>query len=143
VPGREKSPGGGNRRGRLHVEIMLLPVGIVSLIGIPTSLVGKLTAVENFVAEIAANFQSGPPQTEGPEGARVGDPPGPLAAPSLAVEATADYDIRLVPPKLAAVLAGARIGEHLARHRNLRPLTQLLAPAEQLAGVDPGRTGDL
>ena len=77
---------------RLHVEIMLLPVGIVSLIGIPTALVGKLTAVENFVAEIAANFQSRPPQTEGPEGARVGDPPGPLAAPSLAVEATADYD---------------------------------------------------
>ena len=41
---------------------------------------------------LAANFQSRPPQTEGPEGARVGDPPGPLAAPSLAVEATADYD---------------------------------------------------
>jgi hypothetical protein len=51
-----------------------------------------LTAFENFVAEIAANFQSRPPQREGPEGARVGAPPGPLAAPSLAVEATADYD---------------------------------------------------
>ena len=76
----------------LHVEPKLLPGEIVSLIGIPPTLSGKLTAFENFFAEIAANFQSRPPQREGPEGARVGAPPGPLAAPSLAVEATADYD---------------------------------------------------
>ena len=37
---------------RLHVEPKLLPIGIVSLIGIPTALVGKLIAFENFVAEL-------------------------------------------------------------------------------------------
>ena len=42
----------------LHVEPKMLPGEIVSLIGIPPTLSGKLTAFENFVAEIAANFQS-------------------------------------------------------------------------------------
>ena len=37
---------------RLHVEPKLLPIRIVSLIGIPPALVGKLTAFENFVAEL-------------------------------------------------------------------------------------------
>ena len=37
---------------RLHVEIMLLPGEIVSLIRIPTALVGKLIAFVNFVAEL-------------------------------------------------------------------------------------------
>ena len=37
---------------RLHVEPKLLPIRIVSLIGIPPALVGKLTAFETFVAEL-------------------------------------------------------------------------------------------
>ena len=37
---------------RLHVEPKLLPISIVSLIGIPPALVGKLIAFENFVAEL-------------------------------------------------------------------------------------------
>ena len=61
----------------LHAEPKLLPGEIVSLIGIPPTLGSKLTAFENFVAEIAANFQSRPPLREGPEGARVGAPRGP------------------------------------------------------------------
>ena len=36
----------------LHVEIILLPGGIVSLIGIPTALIGKLITFVNFVAEL-------------------------------------------------------------------------------------------
>jgi hypothetical protein len=70
----------------LHVEPKLLPGEIVSLIGIPPALGGKLTAFENFVAEIAASFQSeqtsttinvvkSAPKREGPEGARGGAPP--------------------------------------------------------------------
>jgi len=88
----------------LHVEPKFLPGKIVSLIGIPPALSGKLTAFENFIAEIAPYFQSRPAQREGPEGARVGARRG-LAAPSLAVEATADYDTQgadLVPPKVKA-----------------------------------------
>jgi hypothetical protein len=42
----------------LHVEPKLLPGEIVSLIGIPPALGGKLTAFEIFVAEIAASCQS-------------------------------------------------------------------------------------
>jgi hypothetical protein len=42
----------------LHAEPKLLPGKIVSLIGIPPALGGKLTAFENFVAEIAASCQS-------------------------------------------------------------------------------------
>ena len=42
----------------LHVEPKLLPGEIVSHIGIPPALGSKLTAFENFVAEIAASCQS-------------------------------------------------------------------------------------
>jgi hypothetical protein len=49
----------------LHVEPKLLPGEIVSLIGIPPALGGKLTAFENFVAEIAASFQSEQTSTKG------------------------------------------------------------------------------
>ena len=90
----------------LHVEPKLLPEAIVSPIGIPPALGGKLTGFENFFAEIAASCQSEQTSTtispgsrkvgaqrEGPRGgAWWRSAPGPLAAPSLAVEATADYD---------------------------------------------------
>jgi hypothetical protein len=39
---------------RLHVEPKLLPREVISLIGVPPTLVGKLTAFENFVAELLA-----------------------------------------------------------------------------------------
>jgi len=63
----------------LHAEPKLLPGEIVSLIGIPPALGGKLTAFENFVAEIAGSFHSKQTSTKGkaPRGARVGAPPGP------------------------------------------------------------------
>ena len=77
----------------LHAEPKLLPGEIVSLIGIPPTLGGKLTAFENFFAEIAASCQSEQTSTKGrPRGSACGRSAGPLAAPSLAVEATADYD---------------------------------------------------
>ena len=87
----------------LHVEPNLLPGEIGSLIGIPPALSGKLTAFKNFVAEIAPNFQSRPPQREGPEGRRVGARR--VAAPSLAVEAPLTMITQgadLVPPKVKA-----------------------------------------
>jgi hypothetical protein len=110
-----------------HVEPNLLPGEIGSLMGIPPALSGKLTAFKNFVAEIAPNFQSRPPQREGPEGARVGARRG-LAAPSLAVEATADYDTQgadLVPPKVKAP------GEVVPRG--------LAAPVRSFGGSSRGR----
>jgi hypothetical protein len=97
----------------LHVEPKLLPAEIVSLIGIPPALGGKLTALDNFVAEIAASCQSEQTSTTisprcrkvgaqkgRPRGGACGRSVGALAAPSLAVEATADYDTQgsdLVP----------------------------------------------
>ena len=49
----------------LHAEPKLLPGEIVSLIGIPLTLGGKLTAFENFFAEIAASCQSDQTSTKG------------------------------------------------------------------------------
>jgi hypothetical protein len=72
----------------LHVEPKLLPGEILSLIGFPPTLSGKLTAFENFVAEIAASCQSeqtstispsivkSAPKREGPEEV---NRPGPTA----------------------------------------------------------------
>jgi len=77
----------------LHVEPKLLPGEIVSLIGIPPALGGKLTAFENFVAEIAASSNPNRPPPKGrPRGGACGRSAGALATPSLAVEATADCD---------------------------------------------------
>ena len=44
----------------LHVEPKLLPGKIVSLVGIPTALVGKLTAFEIFVAEFLEHYPEQP-----------------------------------------------------------------------------------
>jgi hypothetical protein len=61
----------------LHVEPKLLPGEIVSLIGIPSALSGKLTAFENFVAE-RAQFPIQTSTKGRPRGGRVlGSPPGP------------------------------------------------------------------
>ena len=57
----------------LHAEPKLLPGEIVSLIGIPLTLGGKLTAFENFFAEIAASCQSDQTSTKGrPRGSACG-----------------------------------------------------------------------
>ena len=75
----------------LHVEPKLLPGEIVSLIGIPPALGGKLAAFDNFVAEIAANFNPDLHKREGPGGVCL---PGPSSPGSFL------RGIRVRPPVL-------------------------------------------